>query len=357
MKLVLKKEDILKLNPKVRISILGGLNPNKEKFNNEHYQLRTYYTPSELASIITAFERIEKRINPMWNDLEKCMFVYKMLCEHSFYDECNYNGRDAARNLLGLITGKSVCSGYAIIFKEAMDRLGIKCYYQNREGHHSWNAVEIDGKMRAIELTWDTYDKESNKCGFRYFCRQDKNAFYSDPHHNIQGEKEEKPFDFEQIPVEVLQKALAKISVDKIHKEKTTFATGNETCTIAGHEVLIKDSIPFLSPGIRINTFVRSNGSSFLIIPTGNEKSGVKEYIYLVYLTDKKMVKATKIYSEMDLLTDDLEMRNNIANNLLSESRIATKINSFNGYVGYLEKGSNVRLYNAEFEKSLNIIR
>ncbi len=353
----LKSSDLMKLNSSVTISIMGGLDSSKEKFNNEHYQRRTYYSKEELISIINFYEKIERQINPLWNELEKCMFVYKKICEYSNYDENTYNGRDAARNLLGVITGKSVCSGYAVIFKEAMDRINIKCYYQNREGHHSWNIVELDGNMYAVELTWDVSYKQNNTCGFRCFCREDKQKFYSNKHHDISNESEEKAFEVKECPISVLEKSLSKISQDRIKRVSVENRNGNKMCSVAGQNIIIRNNIPYLQNGTYSNTFVRKNGSSFLIIPTGKANNYIREYIYLVYLPEKEMVKATRIYSEMDLLVSDEELRVNISNNLLSENRIAKKINGFNGYVGYVEKGNMVNYYNPNIESSLNIQR
>ncbi len=353
----LRQEDLKKLNQNITISIIGGLDTKKEKFNNEHYQRRTYYSIKELISIINFFEKIERQINPLWNELEKCMFVYKKICEYSNYDECVFNGRDAARNLLGVITGKSVCAGYAMIFKEAMDRLNIKCYYQNREGHHSWNIVELEGEQYVIELTWDTYNKQNNKCGFTYFCREDRKHFYSNEHHNISGEKEEQEFDVKECPVPVLQNALKKINQERIKKVSVESKDDAITCSIAGQTIIINNNIPYLQNGTPSNTFIRSDGSSFLIIPTNKSNNYIREYIYLIFIPTNQTVQATRIYSEMDLLTSDQELRNNISNNLLSNHRIARKINEYNGYVGYVEKGSTLRYYHENIESELNIHR
>ena len=353
----LRSDDLMKLNQNVTISIIGGLDTKKEKFNNEHYQRRTYYSLKELISILNFFEKIERQINPLWNQLEKCMFVYKKICEYSNYDECVYNERDASRNLLGIITGKSVCAGYAIIFKEAMDRLNIKCYYQNREGHHSWNIVELEGKQYAIELTWDTYRKQNNKCGFAYFCREDRQHFYSNEHHNISGEKEEQEFDVEECPVTVLQNALKKITQERIKKVPVENKDNTITCSIAGQTIIINNNIPYLQNGTPSNTFIRSDGSGFLIIPTNKSNNYIREYIYLIFIPANQTIQATRIYSEMDLLTSDQELRNNISNSLLSSHRIARKIKEYNGYVGYVEKGSTLRYYNENIEAELNIHR
>lgn len=353
----LKKENVQKLSSNVTISITGGLDPKKNKFNNEHYQRRTYYSPSELANIISIFEKIERNINPLWNDLEKCIYIYKSICEYSNYSENVYNGRDAARNLLGMITGKSVCSGYALIFKEAMDRVGIKCYYQNREGHHSWNAVEINGKLYAIELTWDTYNKVNNNCCFFYFGKQDKKEFYANKHHDISYESEEKEFEFEKISEKVFQDALDKISMQKIYETKTMVNNGLESVKVAGKNIIIKNNIPYLVEGSSLNTFVRNDNSSFLIIPTNRSGKGVNEFIFLIYVSNEKLVRATKIYSEMNLLTSDNDLRTSIANNLLSLERVKDKINNYNGYVGYVLKNDHNKYYTQQFEESLNIYR
>lgn len=353
----LKKDDLRKFSSNVIISIMGGLNTSKEKFNNEHYQERTYYSPRELISIITFFEKIERQINPLWNELEKCMFVYKMICEYSNYDENTYNGRDAARNLLGVITGKSVCAGYAMIFKEAMDRLDIECYYQNRQSHHGWNIVKLDGKLYATELTWDTYKKQNNKCGFSNFCRCNRKEFYANPHHNISDENEEHEFDVIECPVPVLQNALKKISQERVKRIPVIEHNGLKTGTIVGKTIIVKNDIPYLQQGTSLNTFVRNDGSNFVLIPTNKSNNFIKEYIYLIFVPEKNIIKATRIYSEIDLLTNDRELRNEIANNLLSDQRVVKKIVSFNGYVGYVEKGSTLRYYNQNIESSLNIQR
>src|SRR5574344_2326903 len=96
-------EQIAAFSTNLKISITGGLDPRKEKFNNEYYQERTYYSAKELEVIIDKFEQIERKINPLWSDLEKAMFVYKNLCEYSNYkDGYLINGRSSSRNLLGM---------------------------------------------------------------------------------------------------------------------------------------------------------------------------------------------------------------------------------------------------------------
>lgn len=353
----LKKETIAGLSDNITISITGGLTPKKTKFNNEHYQSRTYYTKQELLGIIQRFELIERKINPLWTDEEKMMFVYQKLCEHLNYQEDYFNGKDSCRNLLGMITGKSVCAGCAMIFKEAMDRLGIKCYYQNMQNHHGWNVVEINGKFYGIDLTWDVHAKQNNRCGFLYFCREDKRKFYSNEHHDLSREEEESECNLESIPFEKLQKMYNKINEERITYKKTEYSAGQEVCQVMGKTIVIKNNQPYCLEN-SLMTFKRNDNTSFMVIPTGKYDKGLYEYIYLEYDYKTKEIRHTNIYSESRFITFDKNMRANIANNLLSRERVRNKINNYNGYVGYVIVDSTSRYYNPNVEENiLNIYR
>lgn len=353
----LKKELLSSLSDNITISITGGLTPRKTKFNNEHYQSRTYYTKKELIAIIEKFEAIERKINPLWTDEEKMMFVYQKLCVYLNYQEEFFNGKESSRNLLGLLTGKSVCAGCAMIFKEAMDRLGIKCYYQNMQRHHGWNVVEINGKYYGIDLTWDISAKKNNTCGFQYFCREDKKQFYSNQHHDLSWESEETEYNLESIPFEKLQKMCNKINEDRVTYTKTEYSEGQETCNVMGKTIFIKNNIPYCTENT-LMTFLRTDNTSFMVIPTTKYDKGLYEYIYVEYDHKTRYVRHTKIYSEKQLVVFDKNLRANIANNLLSKERVRSKINGYNGYVGYVVIGSPNRYYTPHIEENiLNIYR
>ena len=194
-------------NDNITISILGGLDYiNKAKYSKPSYINRTLYSPKQLSEIIEYFENIEKNINSNWTDTQKSLYLYNKLASslHYKYDsEHSYeNGEDVVRSLKGLLYGKLVCSGFALVFKEAMDRLEIPSIYQNKASHHSWNIVKLDGHYRGIELTRACYNKDGNIISPWYFG-MDVN-FYEDEHHDISGEAEEEkydlvPFDSEEI--------------------------------------------------------------------------------------------------------------------------------------------------------------
>ena len=61
----------------------------------------------------------------------------------------------------GLIEGKAICAGYALILHEASKYVGLNSQYVKgsnifRGGGHAWNQVQIDGKWYNSDPTWDS---------------------------------------------------------------------------------------------------------------------------------------------------------------------------------------------------------
>ena len=85
----------LKDNKNIYISVIGGLDYiNKNKYKTWNYIERTIYDAENLCNIIKIFEEIERKINPLWNDLEKSIYIYKILAE-----KMHYKTKDIPRNL------------------------------------------------------------------------------------------------------------------------------------------------------------------------------------------------------------------------------------------------------------------
>ena len=146
---------IAALSPKVSIHIIGGYNGSKKpKYNEHRIQKRTIYSPTEVASVITKFEEYEQGIDPTWNNLEKAVYMYKKLAENIRYEDASGTLGDKRRNL-NAILGQGVCAGYSIVFKEAMDRLGIECDIINKPRVHTWNAIKFGDTWYPLDLTWD----------------------------------------------------------------------------------------------------------------------------------------------------------------------------------------------------------
>ncbi len=349
--------------PNINYSIQGGLNPKKQKYATEHYQKRTYYSPDELSRIIEIFQKIERKIEINWTETEKAMFVYETLCNNMIYEEVFFMARDCSRNLLGLIHHKAVCSGFAIILKEAMDRLGFENVYQNRESSHSWNVVKLDGKYRSLELTWDTYRK-TNNCEFLYFNQDPE--FYKNKHHNLELESEEHeypivPYSFEELKIAYKNIQKRKFKAQKLITtdsktytlEKDLQSEGKEfNFVVTGNDiqVVVKSGRP------PMKKFVRNDGSTFYLIPIKNNIDNINSYVYVSNIGNDYL-ELNKIHTETKLESLDSSFDNIIANDLLRKERISLKLQNFNGYVGFI--GNNkIIYYNKEFEKNnLNIYR
>ena len=160
---------------RVVFSIKGGLDyDKKDKYKEQKYIDRTYVSPDGLKKIIKYFEYNESLIDSNWNEFEKAMFLYNALVVDMEYAE-NYETIQSPgtteRSLNGILYGKLVCAGFAQVYKEMLDRIGIKNYYQNQKDVHAFNIIEIDGKKYGVDITWDNNDKKNNngRCGFGRF--------------------------------------------------------------------------------------------------------------------------------------------------------------------------------------------
>lgn len=147
-----------------QVQIKGGL--NKEKYDSERYQRRVTYSGRDIKYIITKMKEIESNIPDEWNDWQKAKYIYETLGNNISYDteyfSANRHQQDS--NLTTILSGKAVCAGYALLFKEMMDRQNIECEYirgealgdSDRPEKHAWNNITIDGKTVVLDLTWDS---------------------------------------------------------------------------------------------------------------------------------------------------------------------------------------------------------
>lgn len=86
------------------------------------------------------------------NQWQMALSVHDYIVTHCAYDESltYYEGYDL------LVKGTSVCSGYAEVYMDAMNRLGIPCIMVHSEAmNHVWNMVQIYGNWYHVDATWD----------------------------------------------------------------------------------------------------------------------------------------------------------------------------------------------------------
>lgn len=97
------------------------------------------------------------------DDISKVRIVHDRILEICSYNmECrndpNGYGSSLEDNPYGayaaLVQGHAVCRGYSLAFKDACQRLGIRCEVARTQAHE-WNKVKLDGSWYNIDLTFD----------------------------------------------------------------------------------------------------------------------------------------------------------------------------------------------------------
>lgn len=168
-------EIIEKLNDSVQLRVLGGYDSNIDaRYNDEHYAQRTYYNPKDLANAMRQMQAIENLVNPNWNEIKKALFIYECLVKNVQYDY-HLKYLEDNRNLNALNVGYARCAGFAMCYKEFMDRLGIANTFKNVPFVHSFNVLQIENNSYAIDTTWARNEYDTNGDYLKYFCFQPDN--------------------------------------------------------------------------------------------------------------------------------------------------------------------------------------
>ena len=164
--------------------------------NGEDYSRDTRYSFGEISAIIAKIEELTADIPQDMEEADKFYTIYSRITGIITYDHQYIRENDklkvmndkrlklktfdaqfdyeltsleakvhklykAASGLYGgLVNGKSVCAGYALILHEALKYVGMKSLcvggYDGLKGGHEWNQVKIDGKWYNADPTWDS---------------------------------------------------------------------------------------------------------------------------------------------------------------------------------------------------------
>lgn len=104
-----------------------------------------------------AADEIIKEAEKKETDLEKERYVHNALMKKADYATSSAMNQSAYS---ALVSGDTVCAGYARAFQYLMQRLNIPCYYcTGYSGEdHAWNIINIDGAYYNVDVTWDDTD-------------------------------------------------------------------------------------------------------------------------------------------------------------------------------------------------------
>lgn len=145
-------------NDNVMFAVDGGETRNREE--------RKELTSLGLATVLYYFEQVENELDPNWTQMQKAMYIYNVLntdYEYTTEIEEDLTRNDLCRSLTGILYGQLTCAGFALVYQEFMDRLGIKCHFEGVSNVHRYNVLEIDGNFYGIDVTWDNLKDKSKK--------------------------------------------------------------------------------------------------------------------------------------------------------------------------------------------------
>ena len=114
-------------------------------------------------STIEEEEKVDERVVEIayqfniGSDYDKILAVHDWICEnveYSYETAAGKAGYDFRSAYDALASGKTVCTGYALLFQKFMDIYEIPCYVATGN-NHAWNYVNLDGQWYYIDCTND----------------------------------------------------------------------------------------------------------------------------------------------------------------------------------------------------------
>ena len=179
----------------------------KFKINEDDDSRNIEYSFSEISAIIAKIEELTVDIPTDMDEANKFYKIYSRITKMMTYDhlcivkqdQAKYNRfhtndswqeaqikyeermekirKNPAGLYGGLVDGKAICAGYALILHEALKYTGLKSLYvtgcQLGVSGHAWNQVQIDGKWYNCDSTWDSETYRFTKT-YKYMLLNDE---------------------------------------------------------------------------------------------------------------------------------------------------------------------------------------
>ncbi len=226
---------------------------------------RAINTPENFEQDI--FQLTAYLVQPYSNQSKKVRAIYTWIAYHISYDVDSYmNGLYGAVYPEDVLEKrKSVCEGYARLFKKMAEAAGIRAEmiggyskgYNYQEGElfshrnsHAWNAVRIDGQWYLVDVTWGSgYINES----FRFIRRFNDYYFLTPPHQLIQSHFPE------DVKWQLLERKITRPEFEKSAYAKASFFSyGLQTDSHNQYQITAVESllVTLINPG-DIHTIAR----------------------------------------------------------------------------------------------------
>lgn len=135
-------------------------------FSEQEQQIMIEFMDRELLSIINSDAQETD------NELDIILKIYSAVCRKLAYDYDREDNKQLDSPLFvypqdevykALKTEKSLCYGFAYIFRFAMMQVGIDCFCEygqctNRDEAHMWNIFKYNGEFYTCDSAWDRAD-------------------------------------------------------------------------------------------------------------------------------------------------------------------------------------------------------
>ncbi len=248
------------------VMVYGGFY-GKEKYDRERYRTRVTYSGRDIKNIIVKMQEIESAIPEEWGQIQRAKFIYETLGKAIGYDyDHNKKTNQQSSNLTVLLSREGVCAGYALLYKEMMDRQGISCDYvrgivpldDGNVEKHAWNVLNINGKSIPVDLTWDSSKLRKGKKVQNFGDVDFKELHKKDA--------DEIDYDFRYVTSDEYSKINTKLDE----------RNGKEELDVEAKRVFVEEAI-----NETYKKFLKNYGHE---IALGQCKGAIKKYIYTGYM-------------------------------------------------------------------------
>ena len=168
----------LEVADKLNICLLDGLGDGKGKLKGKYavseiHTDRVSYSVSEMISILSAIETITSKVDTSLTLIEQAKQAFSLINQNI---PVSLDGLYKITASLRGITSQNangqvglVCAGFASLFNEVCNRLGIECEYvkgvglvDGKEQSHVWNIITIDGVDIPVDSCWGEFGANSD---------------------------------------------------------------------------------------------------------------------------------------------------------------------------------------------------
>lgn len=122
-------------------------------------------------------------INAESSDYFKIKKAHDIVCANIVYDNDSSNQEKHQSSGTAVLTGNSVCAGYAQLFSLLCNAAGISAICVTSP-YHEWNEVKLDNNWYVVDCTWDDSDSD-NSWYYNYFCKSD--ATINEGYHEVES--------------------------------------------------------------------------------------------------------------------------------------------------------------------------